>query len=306
MRWARMFSAASSTLKSGSTSDCARQDQNGRIRRVDLAIGRRAREGFRQVAGGGVDRGLDVVGGRVDVAIEIELHDDRRRAERARRGHFRDAGNLGDLALQRLGDRGGHRLRRGAGQIGAHRDRGEVDLRQRGHRQQGVGDEADEENRGHQQRRRHRSMYEGSGDAAIHGSAPARRGAGARRGRELPRCVRKVNAPNFLGCDNRRPECALRPHISCSCSIISPTGFARQPAEYLNIFRICSKREGNQKGESNSFEPAAPLGVANGRPIAISSVEPAPLSKLFAALLSLPTCRKRRGFARASRKSLKS
>ena len=71
------------------------------------------------------------------------------------------------------------------------------------------------------------------------------------------RCGRKVNAPYSFGRDNRRPECALRPHISCSCSIISPTGFARQPAEYLNIFRICSKREGNQKGESNSFEPMA-------------------------------------------------
>ena len=89
---------------------------------IDLAIGRRARQVLRQLPGGGVDRGLDVVGRGVDVAIEIELHGDRGRAERARRRHLRYAGDLRDLPLERLGDRRGHRLGRGAGQRGADRD----------------------------------------------------------------------------------------------------------------------------------------------------------------------------------------
>ena len=172
MRWARMFSAASSTLMIGSTSDCDGQDQDRRIRRIDLAIGRRARQVLGQLAGGGVDRGLDVVGGGVDIAVEIELHGDRGRAERARRGHLRDAGNLGDLALERLGDRGGHRLRRGAGQRGADRNGGKVDLRQRRDRQQRIGDEADQQHRRHQQRRRDRPMNERSGNAAVMAELP--------------------------------------------------------------------------------------------------------------------------------------
>ena len=78
IRWARMFSAASSTSMIGATSDCDRQDEDRRVGRIDLAIGRRARQVLRQLPRRGVDRGLDVVGGGVDVAVEIELDGDRR------------------------------------------------------------------------------------------------------------------------------------------------------------------------------------------------------------------------------------
>ena len=131
---------------------CRRQQQDRRVRRVDLAVGRRRGQVFRQLAAGGVDRGLHVVGGAVDVAVEIELDGDRGGAEIARRGHLRDAGNLRELPLQRLRHRGGHGLRAAAGQGGGDLDGREVDLRQRRDRQQRIGDEADEQDAGHQQR----------------------------------------------------------------------------------------------------------------------------------------------------------
>ena len=64
-----------------------RQCQHRRVGRVDLGIGRRIRQRLRQNAGGGVDRGLDVLGGAVDVAVEIELQRDLADAERTGRLH---------------------------------------------------------------------------------------------------------------------------------------------------------------------------------------------------------------------------
>ena len=77
------------------------QDEDRRIRRIDLAIGRRRGQRGRQLAAGGGDRGLHVLGGRVDVAVEIELQRDGGRAEHADRGHLSDAGNLSEPALER-------------------------------------------------------------------------------------------------------------------------------------------------------------------------------------------------------------
>ncbi len=131
---------------------CRRQQQDRRVRRVDLAIGRRRGQVFRQLPAGGVDRGLHVVGGGIDRAVEIELDGDRGGAEIAGRGHLRDAGNLRELALQRLRDRRGHGFRAAAGQRRRDLDGREVDLRQRRYRQQRIGDEADEQDAGHHQR----------------------------------------------------------------------------------------------------------------------------------------------------------
>jgi hypothetical protein len=114
---------------------CRRQQQDRGVRRVDLAIGRRRGQVFRQLAAGGVDRGLHVVGGAVDRTVEIELDGDRRGAEIAGRRHLCDAGNLRELTLQRLRHRGCHGLRTAAGQGGRDLDGREVDLRQRRHRQ---------------------------------------------------------------------------------------------------------------------------------------------------------------------------
>jgi hypothetical protein len=87
------------------------------------------------------------------------------RAERTRRGHLRHAGDLRDLPLERLGDRGRHRVGRRAGQAGADRNGGEVDLRQRRDRQQRIGDDACEQDRHHDQSGGDRMADERAGDA---------------------------------------------------------------------------------------------------------------------------------------------
>ena len=53
-----------------------REDQDRRVGRVDLAVVGARRQVRRQLAAGGVDRGLHVARGRVDVAVEIELQRD--------------------------------------------------------------------------------------------------------------------------------------------------------------------------------------------------------------------------------------
>ena len=82
-----------------------------------------------QLPGGGVDRRLHVLGGAVDVAAELELQRDGARAEGADRRHLRDAGDLAELAFQRLRHRGGHRLRAAAGQLRRDLDGRKVHLR---------------------------------------------------------------------------------------------------------------------------------------------------------------------------------
>ena len=113
-----------------------RQDQDGRIGRVHLAIGRRRGKAGRKLARGSVDGGLDVLCRAVDISIEVELQSDGACSERADRGHLRDARDLPELSLQRLRDRRGHGLWAGAGQLRRNLDCRELDLRQRRHRQQ--------------------------------------------------------------------------------------------------------------------------------------------------------------------------
>jgi len=86
----------------------------------------------------------------------------------ARRRHLGDAGNLGELPLQRLRHRGRHGFRAGARQAGGDLDSREVDLRQRGDRQQRVGDQADEQNAGHHQRGADGVANERRGNALAH------------------------------------------------------------------------------------------------------------------------------------------
>ena len=88
----------------GSVSERERQDDRRRIGRIDLAVRRVARQVRRQLAARGVDRGLHVAGGRVDVARQIELQHDARAAQPARRRHLGHAGNAAELALERRRD----------------------------------------------------------------------------------------------------------------------------------------------------------------------------------------------------------
>ena len=161
-----------------------RQDQDRRIGRVDLAVGRIAFQVRRQVGTRGDDGGLDVARGAVDVAVELELQRDARLADAALRGHLGDAGDLAEMAFQRAGDAGRHRLRARAGQLRADRDGREIDLRQRRHRQFQERQRAGECDAQRQQRRRHRPGDEWRGN--IHASGPPRS-----RRRAWPRPVKR-------------------------------------------------------------------------------------------------------------------
>ena len=163
------------------------EQENGRIRRIHLAISRRTRQILRQLPAGGVDRRLDIGRGRVDVAVEVELDGDGGRAERARRRHLRDAGDLRELRLERLGDRGGHGVGTGAGELGGNLNGGEIDLRQRRDRQSRISDDADEQDADHQQRGGDGMPNERLGDAARHVRAPSRARSARTRTRRATR-----------------------------------------------------------------------------------------------------------------------
>src|SRR3984957_8218361 len=174
------------------------EDEDRRVGRVDLAVSRRARKVLRQLSRGGVNRRLDVVGGGVDVAVEVELDGDRGRAERAGRRHLRDARNLRDLPFERLRDRGRHRIWGSAGQRSGYGDGGEVDLWEGRNRQRRERDEADKKHRDHDERGRDRAVDEGGGEALIHRLGPASRVDGNDRPWLEQELTRRHHAVTFL------------------------------------------------------------------------------------------------------------
>ena len=99
-----------------------REGHDRRIGRIEFPVVGPGRQVGRQVGGGGVDRRLHVVGGAVDVPVDVELHDDRGRADRADRGDFVDPGDLAEVALQRRRNRARHGLRPGTRPRGEHDD----------------------------------------------------------------------------------------------------------------------------------------------------------------------------------------
>ena len=137
-----------------------RQDHDRRLRRVDLAVLRHARQGARQQRAAGVDGRLDLARGDVDVLAEVEHHVDARRSLRAVRGQLADPGDGAERALERRRHRRGHRLGAGPGQVGRDEDHREVDLRQRRHRQQRERHRAGEDHRQVEQRGRDRPLDE--------------------------------------------------------------------------------------------------------------------------------------------------
>ena len=130
-----------------------RQDHDRRLRRVDLAVVRHARQRAGQQRPAGVDGGLHLARRGVDVLAQVELEHDPARSLRAPRPDLVDAGDRAQRTLERRRDAAGHRLGAGAGQVGADRDDGEVHLRQRRHRQLQERDGAGQHDRQVQQRR---------------------------------------------------------------------------------------------------------------------------------------------------------
>ena len=112
-----------------------REDQDRRVGRVDLLIGRIAAQAGRQIGARGVDRGLDVARRAVDVPVQAELQRNAGGAHRARRRHLGDVGDLSEMAFERACHRGGDVLRAGAGKNSLDRNGREIHLRQRGDRQ---------------------------------------------------------------------------------------------------------------------------------------------------------------------------
>ncbi|MOA00799.1 hypothetical protein D3C78_1201740 [compost metagenome] len=150
-----------------------RQHHDRRLGRVDLLVGGHAAHAAGQQVARGVDGRLHVAGGAVDVPVQVELHDDPRRALAGAAGHLVDPGNGAEGPFQWRGDAGGHDLRAGAGQAGLHGDHREVHLRQRRHRQQAEADAAQQEDRQAQQHGGDRAVDEGGGE--VHSPSPSGR-----------------------------------------------------------------------------------------------------------------------------------
>ncbi len=115
------------------------QQHDRSIRGIDLAIGRLAGKIGGKLAASGVDGGLDVASGGVDIAIEIELQSDAGRPEATRGSHLGDAGDAAKLALEGRGDCRSHGFRACARQAGAHGNSRKINLRKRRNRQESEG-----------------------------------------------------------------------------------------------------------------------------------------------------------------------
>src|SRR5262249_27184771 len=122
--------------------------------------GHSRRQGLRR----GRERGVHVLPRRVDVAVEIELNDDRGGAERAQGRELGDAGDLRELPLERRGDRGGHGLGACALERGGDLNGGKIHLRQGSDRQKRIGGQGHECQGRHQPRGCDRPANEWFGD----------------------------------------------------------------------------------------------------------------------------------------------
>src|SRR5207248_4336270 len=81
-----------------------REQHHRRIGWIDFAIAGLAREIGGKLATSGVDGGLNIAGGGVDIAIQIKLQNDAGIAKAAGRSHLRDASNTAELTAERSGD----------------------------------------------------------------------------------------------------------------------------------------------------------------------------------------------------------
>ena len=147
-----------------------RQDHDGRIRGIDLAVGGRVGQVGGKLSGRSVDGRLHVARGSIDIAAQIELQGDGRGTELARRGHLGNAGDPAELPLQRRSHCGSHGLRTRSWQTCADRDGGELNLRQGRNRQKEVGHGACQQHGDRQQRGPNRPADEGRRD--VHLSPP--------------------------------------------------------------------------------------------------------------------------------------
>ena len=215
-----------------------RERQDRRVGRIDLGVDRRHRQVARQQIVRRIDRRLHFLLGDVEAEIETELQRDDRGAGRARRRHLVEAGHLAELPLQGSGHRRRHHFRARARIERLYLDGRIIDLRQGRERQEGVGDDAGQQDRRHEQRRGDRTQNKELGDvhrftslprarasgltqpasaqtsklrslSPRHGATSGRYGIGSAKDRVVVRCRAAVPpAPNFLPPASRcaRPE----------------------------------------------------------------------------------------------------
>ena len=153
-----------------------RDQEDRRVGRIGLAIGRGAQERGRQLPLRGVDRRLHILGRRIDGAAAVELQRDLGESRAAARSHLAQAGNLAELPFELGGDRRRHRVRVGPGYLGRYLDRRRIDLGQRGDGKQRVADDPQRHDRDHQKRGCDRPPDEFAGE--VQGSIPALAGVG--------------------------------------------------------------------------------------------------------------------------------
>ncbi len=134
------------------------QSQNGRIRRVDLAVDRRCGQIIGQQAVRGIDRRLHLLFGNPQIHLKGKLQGDYRSAGGTGGGHLFEPGNLPQMPLQWRGNGPCGDLGTSPGLEGEYLDDRVIHLRQRRHRQHAPGDDTGDEKRQHQQRGSHRTQ----------------------------------------------------------------------------------------------------------------------------------------------------
>src|SRR5581483_6332593 len=134
-----------------------RHGHDRRVGRIGFAVNGRGRQVGRQISLRGIDGGLHLLLGDVDVQVKGELQRDDGAAAGADGRHLVEPRHLAELALERRSDGGGHDIGAGARIKRDDLDGGEIDFRQGRDGQLQVSDNADQENRGHQQRGGHRA-----------------------------------------------------------------------------------------------------------------------------------------------------
>ena len=140
------------------------EDKDRRVGRIDLAIGRIGGQIGGQIGARCVDRRLDVARGAVDVAADVELEDNAGLSEGACRGHFRDMGDLAEVAFERACQARCHGIRTRAGKLRLHQDRWKIDLRKRRDRQLQKRRAPGKRNPQGKERGRHRTRDERRGE----------------------------------------------------------------------------------------------------------------------------------------------
>ncbi len=152
-----------------------RQNHDRRIGRIYLAVRRIRGQVGRQVGSRRVNGGLNVARRAVNIAAEVKLNGDRSGAQRTRRGHFRDPGDMAELPFQRSGHGGSHDLPRSRlRQTGGHRNGRKIHRRAaRRHGQHLIRNRTGEGHRDGEQRGGYRPTDEWFGNAHARPGASA-------------------------------------------------------------------------------------------------------------------------------------